>query len=284
MAAVRCASSASKTAHGSSTSRKICGLTSHGTSLIERLNRDDPPIDLKAVRAIASDGYGWTEFIDHAGTDRAGCQRFFRRAGAWLALFHCFVANDMHQENMIAAGEHPVPIDLETILQSNIDESQTADPEAQAFDLATEKLANSVMMVGLLPAYGRSPDNNVFAIGGMTADWNAKIKIKWENINTDEMRPTRSKEVTNTNPNLPFVDGRYVKLADHTDDLVSGFRDYTAISAATHQVFRTGKALQGFCRPSGPQGHSCHAVLLHAAAAVEKHSVDGRRNSMVCAG
>ena len=196
-------------------------------SLIERLNRDDPPIDLKAVRAIACDGYGWTEFIDHAGTDRAGCHRFFRRAGAWLALFHCFVANDMHQENMIAAGEHPVPIDLETILQSNIDESQTVDSEAQAFDLATEKLANSVMMVGLLPAYGRSADNNVFAIGGMTADWNAKIRIKWENINTDEMRPTRSKEVTNTNPNLPFVDGRYVKLADHTDDLVSGFRDYT---------------------------------------------------------
>jgi type 2 lantibiotic biosynthesis protein LanM len=195
--------------------------------LIERLNKDAAPIDLKAVRAIASDGYGWTEFIDHAGTDPAGCRRFFRRAGAWLALFHCFVANDMHQENMIAAGEHPVPIDLETILQSTVDESRTADPEAQAFDLATEKLANSVMMVGLLPAYGRSPDNNVFAIGGMTADWNAKIRIKWENINTDEMRPTRSKEVTNTNPNLPFVDGRYVKLADHTDDLVSGFRDYT---------------------------------------------------------
>jgi type 2 lantibiotic biosynthesis protein LanM len=196
-------------------------------NLVERLNRDAPPIDLKAVRAIASDGYGWTEYIDHAGTDRAGCQRFFRRAGAWLALFHCFVANDMHQENMIAAGEHPVPIDLETILQSTVDESQTAEPEAQAFDLATDKLANSVMMVGLLPAYGRSPDNNVFAIGGMTADWNAKIGIKWDNINTDEMRPTRSKEVTNTNPNLPFVDGRYVKLADHTDDLVSGFRDYT---------------------------------------------------------
>ncbi|MGA7580109.1 MAG: type 2 lanthipeptide synthetase LanM family protein [Pseudolabrys sp.] len=195
--------------------------------LVERLNRDGPPIDLKAVRAIACNGYGWTEFIDHAGADAAGCQRFFLRAGAWLALFHCFVANDMHQENMIAAGEHPVPIDLETILQSTVDEDGAADPEAQAFDLATEKLANSVMMVGLLPAYGRSPDNNVFAIGGMTADWNAKIRIKWENINTDEMRPTRSKEVANTNPNLPYVDGRYVKLADHTDDLVSGFRDYT---------------------------------------------------------
>ena len=84
-----------------------------------------------------------------------GYKRFFRRAGAWLALFHCFVANDMHQENMIAAGDHPVPIDLETILQSTVEEHEAADPEAQAFDLATEKLANSVMMVGLLPAYGR---------------------------------------------------------------------------------------------------------------------------------
>src|SRR5262249_55606568 len=29
-------------------------------NLIERLNQDAPPIDLKAVRSIASDGYGWT--------------------------------------------------------------------------------------------------------------------------------------------------------------------------------------------------------------------------------
>ena len=65
------------------------------------------------MRAIARDGYGWTEFIEHAGcADAEGCKRFFRRAGAWLALFHCFAGADMHQENMIAAGEHPVPIDL----------------------------------------------------------------------------------------------------------------------------------------------------------------------------
>ena len=96
-------------------------------SLIERLNRAEPPIALKAVRAIARDGYGWTEFIDHTGcADQDGCKRFFRRAGAWLALFHCFAANDMHQENMIAAGDHPVPIDLETILQANAEENKAA--------------------------------------------------------------------------------------------------------------------------------------------------------------
>ena len=59
-------------------------------------------------------------------------------------------------------------------MQAPAEEHKAQDPEEQAFDAAMETVANSVMMVGLLPAYGRSPDNNVFAIGGMTADWNSK--------------------------------------------------------------------------------------------------------------
>jgi type 2 lantibiotic biosynthesis protein LanM len=194
---------------------------------IEQLNGSEPPLDLKAVRAIACEGYGWTEFIKHTGcTDQESCKRFFMRAGAWLALFHCFVTSDMHQENMIAVGDHPVPVDLETILQTTMDGQETTDPEAQAFDLAVEKLANSVMMVGLLPAYGRSPDNNVFAIGGMTADWNSKIKIKWESINSDQMRPTKSKVGSSNSPNLPHIAGKYCKFGDYVDDFVSGFEQY----------------------------------------------------------
>src|SRR5271169_4983513 len=36
-------------------------------ALIERLNRAEPAVELRAVRAIARKGYGWTEFLDHAG-------------------------------------------------------------------------------------------------------------------------------------------------------------------------------------------------------------------------
>ena len=195
--------------------------------LIERLNRAGAPLELKAAHAISRHGYGWTEFIDHAGcADQQGYKRFFRRAGAWLALFHCFAATDMHQENMIASGEHPVPIDLETILQASAEEHKAQAPEDQAFDAATEIVANSVMTVGLLPAYGRGVDDNVFAVGGMTADWNAKIKLTWNNINSDGMRPAKTKEVGTTTPNLPHVDGRYAKFGDHVDDFISGFEDY----------------------------------------------------------
>ena len=144
--------------------------------LIERLNRRRSSGHTEGGAAqLRGDGYGWTEFIDHTGcADAAGCARFFRRAGAWLALLHAFAATDMHQENMIAAGEHPVPIDLETILQPSAEEHKAQEAEGEAFDAAMDIVANSVMTVGLLPAYGRSVDNNVFAMGGMTADWNSK--------------------------------------------------------------------------------------------------------------
>jgi type 2 lantibiotic biosynthesis protein LanM len=197
------------------------------SNLVERLNRAQPPIVLMTVKTISRAGYGWTACIEHTACttpDEFGV--FFRRVGAWLALFHGFAANDMHQENMIAAGSHPVPIDLETILQSSIAGEKRSDPEDAAFDAAMEKLASSVMATGLLPVYGRAPDDKIFAVGGVTADWNAKIRIKWDNINTDDMRPSRWKEITESNPNLPHMNGRYAKFSGHVDDLISGFADY----------------------------------------------------------
>jgi type 2 lantibiotic biosynthesis protein LanM len=196
-------------------------------ALVERLNAAQAPIELKAVRAIARDGYGWTEFIDHAAcADAAGFARFFQRAGGWLALFHCFAATDMHQENMIACGDHPVPIDLEMILQAGAEERGAEAPEDFAFAAAAEIVSNSVTAVGLLPAYGRSPDNIVFAVGGMTADWNAKTEVIWDKINSDAMRPAKSNQAAKTSPNLPHVDGRNARFGDHVDDFVEGFEQY----------------------------------------------------------
>jgi type 2 lantibiotic biosynthesis protein LanM len=216
-------------------------------ALVERLNGSEPPLELKTVRAIARDGYGWTEFIDHAGcADQEGCARFFRRAGAWLALFHCFAAADMHQENIIAAGDHPVPIDLEMILQASADERKSQVPEGQAFDAAREIVSDSVMTVGLLPAYGRSADNHVFVMGGMNADWNLQTKLTWCDINSDAMRPSQSTEVGKTLPNLPYVDGCYAQFGDHVDEFVAGFEDYARFLRRRCGGTRLGGLLDGF--------------------------------------
>jgi type 2 lantibiotic biosynthesis protein LanM len=216
-------------------------------ALVARLNRADAPVELRAARAIAGDGYGWTEFIAHTGcTNTEAYSRFFRRAGAWLALFHVFAANDMHQENMIAAGDHPVPIDLETILQAQPVEHKSEQAEAQAFEAAAELVTNSVMTVGLVPAYGKSPENKVFSMGGMTSGWTARAKLTWSDINTDRMQPAGTKEPGTSVPNLPHVDGRYARFGDHIDDFVRGFDDYARFLLRARSDAAVGDLFEGF--------------------------------------
>jgi type 2 lantibiotic biosynthesis protein LanM len=195
-------------------------------ALVERLNQLGAPIQLKAPRSIARSHYGWAEFIAHtACVDVNGCKRFFSRAGAWLALFHWFAANDMHQENLIAAGEHPVPIDLETILQRDAEEQKSVELEAQAFAAASEIIDSSVAMVGWLPSFTRTPNNNIYAIGGMVSDFNSEIRLSWNDINSDAMRPFKSKE-TRKLPNLPRINLEYAIFEDYIEEFTKGFEEY----------------------------------------------------------
>ena len=216
-------------------------------ALVERLNRSSPPMELKAVRAIAKDGYGWTEFIDHTGCDdQEDCRRFFQRTGGWLALFHCFSATDMHQENMIAAGAHPVPVDVEMLLQSAPEEHFARYPEEQAFKAAVELLANSVMMVGLVPSYRRTPDNNIYSVGGLTEDWGSRTRMTWRNVNSDDMRLARVTEAYKVSPNTPHIAGQYVKFGNYIDDFISGFEAYAKFIRAGSQDPGQGGLFDGF--------------------------------------
>lgn len=195
--------------------------------LIERLNRSSAPVELRPVRTLARDGYGWTEFIGHAGCgDRAGFDLFFRRAGAWVALFHAFASTDMHEENMIADGDHPVPVDLEMILQATTPEHDSAVPEREAFDRAARRISESVMMTGLLPAYGRSPENKVYGTGGLVAREGSARTRAWQDINSDTMRRAIMEHPLETRRNLPHIGGERAKLGDHVTAVVEGYKAY----------------------------------------------------------
>jgi type 2 lantibiotic biosynthesis protein LanM len=215
--------------------------------LLARLNSATPPVDLRAVHTVAGDHYGWTEFIAHTGCDDVGgCAMFYRRAGAMLALLHCFCATDMHQENIIASGDHPVPIDLETLLQPPAGVPKSPHAHGAAYDAAADMIVNSVMAVGMLPAYGRAPDTSVFAMGAMTADWNAKIRIAWTAVNTDAMRPAKEKIVDSANPNLPHVGGRYSRFDDHFETFLAGFQDYARFLSDLTRGADHGRLFDGF--------------------------------------
>ena len=60
----------------------------------------------------------------------------------------------------------------------------------------------------------------------MTSAYKDQTKVSWSDINTDKMRPAKSKGSGGRLPNLPHSGGRYAKLGDHIADFVAGFEDY----------------------------------------------------------
>lgn len=93
----------------------------------------------RAPKVIQRKGWAWVEFVTAGPCQSdAAARRFYRRAGAVLCMAHLLRAEDLHRGNVIAAGAHPVVIDLETLWSS----------EANSFENAP------LVLTSLLPAAG----------------------------------------------------------------------------------------------------------------------------------
>lgn len=116
---------------------------------LEWFNGQCPPHRLRVPRVLTRPDHGWVEFVER-GTcaGEAELTAFYWRLGVLLALLHGLNATDMHLENVIAAGDCPVAIDLEALFDTRPDVPRdlgSADPAAAA-------LLSSVLIVGLLPS------------------------------------------------------------------------------------------------------------------------------------
>lgn len=196
--------------------------------LIDIFNQYNPPISLRLPSLLAMDGYSWVEFIPNrpcTNIEEVDC--YFYRAGAWLAIFHLYAAMDMHYENIIADGEHPIPIDLEMLLQASDSQVGAGTLGKRAQELAVLKTQNSVLMVGLLPTYSASKDGKVISVGGLEQSNRPGTKKEWRHVNTDDMSLFSSdSHHTDLPSNLPILDGQINQLGDHLDSFLEGFEAY----------------------------------------------------------
>lgn len=151
---------------------------------------------LRAPRTLARGTYGWAEFIEHAPcTSPAAIERFCERQGALLALLYALEATDCHAENVIACGEDPLLIDLETLLQPRVLAPRSG---------ATGALDTSILRVGLVSTTMRdSAGVDYSGVGDL-----------------EPGRPARHRAHLGDAP---------VRAEDHADALARGFQAMTAV-------------------------------------------------------
>ena len=182
---------------------------------------------------------------------------------------------------MIAAGDHPVPIDLETHPAGRRRGAANAqEPRTEAFARRAgdhRQLGHDGRLAARPMA--QSPDNTVFAMGGMTLGLEfAASKLAWSNINSDTMRPAKTKEsATRPTRTCRMSMAATPSSATMSRTFIAGFEDYAKFLLRRSRDAASGRAVRRLCRLAGPQGRSSHAVLLHAAAAAQKPSQHGRR-------
>ncbi|WP_405590205.1 type 2 lanthipeptide synthetase LanM [Streptomyces sp. NBC_01190] len=199
----------------------------HFNEVVDGYNARLPAdLRLRTVAVVDRGHHGWVEFVDaEPCEDAAAAHRYFRRQGALLALLHCLAGVDFHFENLIAAGDQPVPIDLETLLCADLPRSfgsptRDADPAARAY-------RESVGRVGLLPSVVVGADGQAFDAGGMGGDTDAALPYRvadWTGGGTDAMRMERVTPVLRAGQNRPRLDGADLDGVRYAAELQDGYR------------------------------------------------------------
>lgn len=195
---------------------------------VSYLNGNQPPEHLRAPKVVSGEGYGWAEFISHREcASKSELQRFYRRAGSYISLLYIFGGADMHEENIVASGGDPVPVDLELIFLP-AEKRDKGAPEREAMKLASLRISESVMKTGLLPSYGRTLDNKVRVRGGLAAQPDdMELELSWVGMNSDNMKPSREKKKKMPSYNTPTFNGEEARASNHLDDLLKGFKAYS---------------------------------------------------------
>lgn len=72
-------------------------------------------ISCRTVQYLSHDSYGWEEKIENIPCkNESEVEHYYFRMGIHLFLGYALGATDLHGENIIAHGEYPVIIDMET--------------------------------------------------------------------------------------------------------------------------------------------------------------------------
>jgi type 2 lantibiotic biosynthesis protein LanM len=200
----------------------------HFQELLRWLEERGSRTHFRRLRVVPGEGYGWCEFIDSVPCrSGAGLRRFFRRQGNYVALLYVLGASDFHYENVIAASEHPMLVDLECLfhgLPPNV-----LDAVAGAERVATEAAAHSVLNIGLLPrpalVGAESGAADVSGIGAVSGQVLPVRVPEWDQTATDEMRQILEYPRMGDTHHSPLAPDSDLAVRAFTDDVVDGFAE-----------------------------------------------------------
>ncbi|MCF6476793.1 type 2 lantipeptide synthetase LanM, partial [Nonomuraea sp. MG754425] len=213
----------------------------HFDRALRWLNARVPGLGLRGLAVLDRTGYGWVEHVAPGPcADVAGVRRCYRRQGALLALLHTLDGVDLHYENLVAAGDQPVPVDLETLFHPRLRGPAGDDPADAALDASVARVG---LLPAVVPAVVPGERGGVLDLSGMGGDAGQPFEVAgWAGAGGDEMRLTRARASLPGSGNRPgAVAAPEADPADFAEEVVAGFTQaYEAIAAGRGDLLAGG--------------------------------------------
>lgn len=181
---------------------------------------------LKKFKFYTCKNHGWVEFIDYEQCeDEQQVKNFYLRMGELLGILYILNAKDFHSENIICSKEHPILIDLETLLHGV--SFETGLKLGGACDEALDLVNNSVMKIGLLPMTIVNPKNGKHInIGAMGSEGEQESPFASLAVIEDEKGKVSIKQYYSTlnyKNNIPRINQEVKKAVYYIDSIIFGF-------------------------------------------------------------
>ena len=211
--------------------------------LIDWINAQGLEHELHAAETLARGDHGWVRYLEPLGAvDQEGAARYAWRTGALAAVLYALHATDFHFENIIAWGDTPVLVDLETLLHS--DKADAVVKVDGNVEVTARALAESVHSTGLLPnpILVRDDDGvHVLDMSGAGGHGGQRTPMKvpsWEGNETDMMRLVKQRMEIDGENNRPVgEDGVQIDIAHHRRAVTDGFiAAYTVLQDGAEEL------------------------------------------------
>ncbi|SDZ16232.1 type 2 lanthipeptide synthetase LanM family protein [Thermoactinomyces sp. DSM 45892] len=212
-------------------------VSNHFHQVLDWLNERGFTPPLSSYKVLNKNHYAWEEVVTQKGcSSTEEVQRFYTRFGGLLAVVYSLYGIDFHYENMIANGENPILIDLETLFHNSPSPNVAEEMLAQV--KANDRLANSVLKTALLPLFHFSDKDgkgiDVSGLGGREQEYPTPI-LQVEEYGTDQMRYVRKNAVLRLSGNLPRLHDQLIDIKPYVEYIVSGFKQACQL-IQVHQV------------------------------------------------
>ncbi|WP_160146247.1 type 2 lanthipeptide synthetase LanM family protein [Dictyobacter aurantiacus] len=200
-------------------------VDAHFQELLAWLNQHGYQLGFRTIKLVQRPTHGWAEFIaPQTCTSMEQVQRFYERQGGYLALLHALAATDFHAENIIAAGEHPVLIDLEALFHPYL----LKEIERQKQSPAIRALDYSVLRIGLLPQRIWSSEQgegiDVSGLGGAAGQMTPTPVTRWADIGTDTMQMRLEHIEVKLGDHRPTLNEQDIDTNMFRETISAGFR------------------------------------------------------------